>query len=99
MTKYRRKPMTVEAESFHDTGAELVRFIGGTEGDTFIVRENSIGIRKSWGIAWVRRGDWVIKGPGGELLVYDKDAFDAAFEKAPDLGLVPRQCIDMEGDE
>lgn len=93
--KFRRKPTVVEAQRFDGSMEELLRFVGDTQRDRYIKgARDYIGVRQPWGIAWLKRGDWIVRGHGGQFLVYDAEAFAATYEPVP---VEHRTCLDLKG--
>jgi hypothetical protein len=52
----------------------------------FIDTDDLIGITTSEGIKVARKGEWIIRGVGGELYPCPEDVFASMYEAAPDGG-------------
>ena len=82
MTKFRKKPVVIEAMQFTlpMSALELHRFCG--EKALCVIRDDviSISITTLEGEMLVSPGDWIIKGTEGEFYRCKPDIFEATYE-------------------
>jgi hypothetical protein len=79
MTKYRKKPVIVEAIQFtNDNYKECESFIGEDDYDNTL---NYPNIKTLEGIMRVSLGDFIIKGVNGEFYPCKPDIFEKTYEK------------------
>lgn len=85
MTKYRKKPVEIEAVQFFDTTEsimELSDFIGYEIRIDYKDKNNPIlRIKTLEGIMKASVGDYIIKGVKGEFYPCKPDIFEATYEK------------------
>jgi hypothetical protein len=83
MTKYRKKPIVVEARQVdtldYDETCDIVRWCGGNIYDD---SEEDIlfTVPTLEGPMYVKNGDWIIKGVKGEFYPCKPDVFEASYE-------------------
>ena len=90
MTKYRKKPIVVEAEQFEPTRKPWPEGVEQWEA----VRTDEVGAIQETVYHWrvttlegdmaVRPGDWIITGVEGERYPCKPDIFEATYEETPD---------------
>ena len=95
MTKYRKKPVIIEAMQFNGTNAyDIKQFVG----DSFTYYINDCAWQVGKGIPHivnptihtlegdmeVSKGDYIIKGVNGEFYPCKPDIFDKTYEKVED---------------
>lgn len=81
--KFRKKPVIIEAIQFRDDDdfADCCEFIGGDNLDDATSQdEGFIGIVTLEGTMSARRGDWIIRGVGGEFYPCKPDIFEKTYE-------------------
>jgi len=85
MSRYRKKPVVIEARQFTEgSGAELAAWSGGT----YFAREPLgparpvIEIPTLEGIHQAILGDWIIRGVAGEFYPCKPDIFEQTYESA-----------------
>lgn len=82
--KFKKKPVVIDAIQFDRNVEEVVRFIGGSDGDQFIARPpDAIAIVTLEGTMWAARYDWIIKGVKGEFYPCKPDIFEATYDPEP----------------
>jgi hypothetical protein len=88
MSKYRKRPVVIEAERFTgDNGNDIARWCGGKvvhdakPSDPTDVRVY-VKIPTLEGVMTADRGDWIIRGVQGEFYPCKPDIFDATYEPA-----------------
>jgi hypothetical protein len=96
MTKYRKRPIVIEAmqvpaysqEKKPDSlaWARLLRWIADCRGEWLTVDYHGIEIKTLEGVMLARPGDWIIRGVAGEIYPCKPDIFEATYELAEDLG-------------
>jgi hypothetical protein len=83
MTKYRKKPIVVEARQVdtldYDGVCDIVRWCGGNIYDD-TEEETLFTIPTLEGPLNVSNGDWIIKGVKGEFYPCKPDVFEASYE-------------------
>jgi hypothetical protein len=81
MSKFRKKPVTIEAVQLHPLSLEVVKkFVGGD----LEVRNGEVTIATLEGAMHASPGDWIIKGVKGEFYPCKPDIFEATYEKVDD---------------
>jgi len=87
VTRYRKKPIEIDAIQFTGTGdscAEVTEFPGGPRADhthLWNSTTNTGGIIKTLeGDMAFRPGDWIIKGVAGEFYPCKPEIFEATYE-------------------
>lgn len=90
MSKFRKKPVVIEAEQWH--GPESV--IAGVRQATLAEKQAHLWIfahgyelyviETLEGLHWVRPGDWIITGVKGEKYPCKPDIFAATYEPVED---------------
>lgn len=76
----RMYPMTVEGGQFlggKESAAELMEFVIAPHACSWWMHNNTITIDD---FAVIKRGDYVVRGESGEIIVMLPDKFNAAFE-------------------
>lgn len=77
--RYRTKPLEVEAIEYDGTNtARCLEFMG--KGWTWGVRD-VLQIRTHLGYMRAHPGDWIVKGPYGEIQIVDAATFAATYEE------------------
>lgn len=80
MTKYRKKPVVIEAIQFNGNNFdEICRFAGLAV--RIVGREQNLNINTLEGIMKASPGDYIIKGVKGEFYPCKPDIFEATYEK------------------
>ena len=79
MTKYRKKPIIIEAVQWTGDNLEELRDFVPEEFRYNKVSE-PMGIRTLEGVMTVSVGDWIIKGIQGEFYPCKPDIFEATYE-------------------
>jgi len=78
MTKYRKKPVVIEAEQWTGNNKNILNFTNGTaaplEGHDIII------IPTQYGDMWAELGDWIIKGVDDKLYVVKINVFEETYE-------------------
>ncbi len=81
MSKFRKKPVVIEAVQFDRNMTEVCNFIGGVNGEQYVARPpDAIGIVTLEGTMWASRRDWIIKGVQGEFYPCKPDIFAETYE-------------------
>lgn len=81
MTKYRKKPVVIEAIQYHgEFTREIGDFLVGTPLTT--TAEGTLAIQTLEGSLLVSNGDWIIRGIKGEHYPCKPDIFAATYEPA-----------------
>ena len=92
MTKYRKKPIVVEAVQItYDTAQEIAKDLGSkvvslvTFEEDFLTDDahTVLSIHTLEGNMRARESDYIVKGIKGEFYPVKKDIFDATYEKLP----------------
>lgn len=79
MTKYRKKPVTIDAIKFNGTNQnEIANFVGNS---IHITPEGFVFIRTLEGSMAVSCGDYVIKGVQGEFYPCKPDIFEQTYDE------------------
>ena len=79
MTKYRKKPVVIEAVQYTGLNKrEIFDFTGGIV--NISIEENTIKIRTLEGLMNVSKDDWVIKGIQNEFYPIKPDIFEETYE-------------------
>ena len=79
MTKYRKKPVVIEAEQWTGTNSlEIFDFADWVV--SVSDREKTIEIKTLEGTMIAREGDWIIKGIQGEFYPVKPDIFEETYE-------------------
>lgn len=81
MSKYRKKPVVVEANLYYDNAKVVLEWIGMNGGLASIEKDGSIHITTLEGLMKAQPGDWIIKGVKGEFYPCKPDIFDATYEE------------------
>ena len=80
MTKFRKKPVVIEARLFdtidYEEACDVVRWCGG------LATEDGCEINTLEGTHLARSGDWIIRGVQGEFYPCKPDIFAATYEPA-----------------
>lgn len=88
MSKYRKKPVVIEAELYELQGDEfeldqaqdrIADFMGT---NLVITADDAIAIKTLEGTMFADKGDWIIKGVKGEFYPCKPDIFEATYEPA-----------------
>lgn len=85
MTKYRKKPIVIDALKYDNTKAgvdAMDEFLGGTSQ----IRNSFLMIETLEGTMYANVGDWIIKGVNGEFYPCKPDIFEKSYEKVYGLG-------------
>jgi hypothetical protein len=82
MTKYRKKPVVIEAVQYGPYSAPSVELAMFLEGSGATLTEDGIVIPTLEGDHLARVGDWIIKGVAGEFYPCKPDIFAQTYEKA-----------------
>lgn len=78
MTKYRKKPVEIEAIQFKGTNiAQCLSFLKGQ----YLFENNSLKIKTLEGNMLVSTDDYIIKGVNGEFYPCKPDIFEKTYEK------------------
>lgn len=81
MTKYRKKPVVIEAICFTGNNLEEVKeFMKGSKLE-ISGAISSVTIYTLEGDMLANKGDWIIKGVKGEFYPCKPDIFEATYEK------------------
>ena len=79
MTKYRKKPVVIEAVQFtRSNHREILDFTKGTAAS--IPGQHQMIIPTREGDLWADVGDWIIKGVQGEFYPVKPDIFEETYE-------------------
>jgi len=82
MTKFKKKPVEVEAYQWVDNLNEILEFVGG---DAFYTEtlsgDGNICIPTLEGRMYANKGDWIIRGIKGEFYPCKPDIFEATYEQ------------------
>lgn len=92
MTKYRKKPVVIEAIQFEDTSdilAKLSDFIGKDIKVSYCERIPSLEIETLEGTMKALPGDYIIKGVKGEFYPCKPDIFEQTYDA------VGARCLEM----
>ena len=82
MRKFRKRPVTVEAEQWWPPGhSQHVPIAGVEKGPR---EDQPYGIATLCGFEVVSPGDWVVKDEMGYVLLFDHHNFSQSFEEVPD---------------
>lgn len=83
MTRYRKKPIEIEAVQFTgDNWEEIREFTGGDRHVTSLNTESGcIQINTLEGMMFAMKGDYIIKGVKGEFYPCKPDIFDETYEE------------------
>lgn len=87
MTRYKRKPVEVEAIQFTGRNLdEVIQFCGGREnleleGGMFLF------LKLPTGKVLIKRGDYIVKGVIGKFYPYGRDRFEQEFEEVKTFNL------------
>lgn len=83
MSKYRKKPIVIEAREFTDSnGAELAEWCGGRLADAEGTAKPLLFVKTLEGEMTASPGDWIIRGVIGEFYPVKPEVFDATYEPA-----------------
>lgn len=81
MSKFRKKPVVIEAIQFtNETKDQVFHWITCTTSPIFIDGEPAIKIQTLEGDMMARIGDWIIKGVKGEFYPCKRDIFEKTYE-------------------
>lgn len=78
MSKFRKKPVVIEAIQFIGNFDEIEAFVGGDAE----FRDGKLLVATLEGPLWASRNDWIIKGIKGEFYPCKPDIFEATYEPA-----------------
>ena len=79
MTKYRKKPVTIDAVKFNGTNQnEIADFVGNS---LHITPDGLVSIHTLEGTMAVSCGDYVIKGVQGEFYPCKPDIFEQTYDE------------------
>ena len=84
MTKYRKKPVVIEAVQFRggrESAEEILKFAPGS---VWHYNHDSMSIETLEGCMSANPGDWIIRGIKGEFYPCKPDIFDATYELVED---------------
>ena len=85
MSKYRKKPVVIEAHQLPPIGTdatqELVAFLTSTDQEWTSERDGTLDIYTLEGVMTANPGDWIIRGVQGELYPCKPDIFAATYEE------------------
>lgn len=86
MTRYRKKPVVIEAMQFTDEMKDRVyNFVTCNHAAGFDDDGNpTLKIQTLEGIMAASLGDWIIKGVQGEFYPYKADIFEATYDRVDD---------------
>lgn len=88
MSKYRKRPLEIEAINYNgDNSQELCNFAGRFWMDWNADLKLERGIHTPEGFMRVNPGDWIIKGIKGEFYVCRPDIFELTYEPSEELGI------------
>ena len=80
MSKFRKKPVVIEAMQYYADSTELVLVFG--QGRIKQVAQDCLEVATLEGAVWARLDDWIIKGVAGEFYPCKPDIFAATYEAA-----------------
>lgn len=80
MSKYRKKPVVIEAVQWTGSMAQVVALVGHDLPTYGEGRNGSLRIATLEGDHECRMGDWIIKGVNGEFYPCKPDIFEATYE-------------------
>ncbi len=86
MSKYRKKPVVVEAVRWMGHNAEEVEEFMNTGQRLFAIKQPKVMIWTLEGIMTASLGDYIIKGVHGEFYPYKPDIFHKTYEEVTDEG-------------
>lgn len=82
--KYRKLPVTIEAEKFTGTNENLLKLREFTGDNSLCVVGESIVIKTLEGNIYATIGDYIIKGIKGEFYPCKPDIFNETYEEVED---------------
>lgn len=87
MTRYRKKPVVIEAVRLIATPTQeeqlqVEDFLAGSIGDWESGYDGEILLHTREGTMTAKPGDWMIRGTAGELYPCKPDIFEATYEPA-----------------
>ena len=83
MGQFRKKPLVVDAVQYDGSKASIAAVLRlDKEFARFGLFADHMTVKTPHGIARVDRGDWVVKGPRGEISACTPDVFAATYEPA-----------------
>jgi len=83
-TKFRKKPVVIEAIRWDGSSSELAKInllAGVGTRRIFAVADNCLKIKTLEGDMLANLGDWIIKGVKGELYPCKNDIFELTYEE------------------
>ena len=81
MTRYRKRPIAVEAIRYDGSASSLCEIQNKFGCDyKFVQKNGSILIRTLEGDMWADKGDWIIRGVKNELYPCKPDIFKLTYE-------------------
>jgi hypothetical protein len=97
MSKYRKKPVVIEAVQLCDLDAlhRVLAFLDQDGGPLYEIGSAGIAIKTLEGTMLAAFGDWIIKGIAGEFYPCEPDIFAATYEPvdaSPPEGPRPTCC-------
>ena len=78
MSKFRKKPIVIDAMQYYPDSTELVLVFG--QGKIKQTGQDTLAISTLEGTMQARLGDWIIKGVAGEFYPCKPDIFAATYE-------------------
>lgn len=106
MTKYRKKPVVIEAFKWmggHDQTEDPEWIVEAIkEGEVWFIGSGServaLQIETLEGVMTANRGDYIIRGIQGEIYPCKPDIFEATYEKADTEGVLSKTMITLNVD-
>lgn len=84
MPKFKSKPKSIEAWQWKGSDAVLQAIQhaedDGRKGSVAKGESGALAVMTNHGVSWCARGEWIIKGPTGEMYPCKPDIFDATYE-------------------
>lgn len=81
MTKYRKKPIVIEAiENQSDNASDVAEFFGEDRDNRFGFKDGVWSLGTLEGTMNAQVGDWIIKGIRGEFYPCKPDIFEQTYE-------------------
>lgn len=93
-TRWRKKPVVVEARRLDGNADDLAAWVNASGGDATPCKDGTeLAIVTLEGIRYASPGYWIIKGVVGEFYPCRADVFDATYEAADDSA---RDALDAQ---
>ena len=80
MSKFRKKPIVIDAMQYYGDSLETVLVFG--QGKVRQTGQDTLDVETLEGMVQARIGDWIIKGVAGEFYPCKPDIFAATYEPA-----------------